>query len=230
MRKEYRTIQEVAGPLMMVEHVEGVKYDELVEIEQKNGEIRHGRVLEVNGDRALLQLFEGSQGLKISNSKARFLGRSIELAVAPDMLGRVFDGMGRPIDNGPAIIPEKHLDINGSPMNPAARDYPAEFIQTGVSAIDGLNTLVRGQKLPVFSGSGLPHAQLAAQALAAFLTGGQASGRAVIAGGHHALVLYNHSADGPAGGIAAGPGGYQMRHIHKANIPLVQAIASQRSV
>ena len=163
MRKEYRTIQEVAGPLMMVEHVEGVKYDELVEIEQKNGEIRHGRVLEVNGDRALLQLFEGSQGLKISNSKARFLGRSIELAVAPDMLGRVFDGMGRPKDDGPALIPEKRLDINGNPMNPAARDYPSEFIQTGISAIDGLNTLVRGQKLPVFSGSGLPHAQLAAQ-------------------------------------------------------------------
>ena len=158
MRKEYRTIQEVAGPLMMVEHVEGVKYDELVEIEQKNGEIRHGRVLEVNGDRALLQLFEGSQGLKISDSKARFLGRSIELAVAPDMLGRVFDGMGRPKDDGPALIPEKRLDINGNPMNPAARDYPSEFIQTGISAIDGLNTLVRGQKLPVFSGSGLPHA------------------------------------------------------------------------
>ena len=163
MRKEYRTIQEVAGPLMMVEHVEGVKYDELVEIEQKNGEIRHGRVLEVNGDRALLQLFEGSQGLRISDSKARFLGRSIELAVAPDMLGRVFDGMGRPKDDGPALIPEKRLDINGNPMNPAARDYPSEFIQTGISAIDGLNTLVRGQKLPVFSGSGLPHAQLAAQ-------------------------------------------------------------------
>ena len=163
MRKGYRTIQEVAGPLMMVDHVEGVKYDELVEIEQKNGEIRHGRVLEVNGDRALLQLFEGSQGLKISDARARFLGRSIELAVAPDMLGRVFDGMGRPKDDGPALIPEKRLDINGNPMNPAARDYPSEFIQTGISAIDGLNTLVRGQKLPVFSGSGLPHAQLAAQ-------------------------------------------------------------------
>ena len=117
----------------------------------------------MNGDRALLQLFEGSQGLKISDARARFLGRSIELAVAPDMLGRVFDGMGRPKDDGPALIPEKRLDINGNPMNPAARDYPSEFIQTGISAIDGLNTLVRGQKLPVFSGSGLPHAQLAAQ-------------------------------------------------------------------
>ncbi len=163
MRKEYRTIKEVAGPLMLVEKVEGVKYDELVEIEQAGGEIRRGRVLEVNGDKALLQLFEGSQGLRISDSKARFLGRSIELAVAPDMLGRVFDGMGRPKDGGPELIPEKMLDMNGAPINPAARDYPNEFIQTGVSAIDGLNTLVRGQKLPVFSGSGLPHANLAAQ-------------------------------------------------------------------
>ena len=163
MRKEYRTIKEVAGSLMLVEQVEGVKYDELVEIEQANGELRRGRVLEINGDKALLQLFEGYQGLRISDSKARFLGRSIELAVAPDMLGRVFDGMGRPKDGGPALIPEKMLDMNGAPINPAARDYPNEFIQTGISAIDGLNTLVRGQKLPVFSGSGLPHANLAAQ-------------------------------------------------------------------
>lgn len=163
MRKEYRTIREVVGPLMLVEDVSGVKYDELVEIQQTNGETRRGRVLEVEDDRALLQLFEGSQGLRISDSKARFLGRSIELDVAPDMLGRVFDGMGKPKDGGPALIPEKKLDINGSPMNPTARDYPSEFIQTGISAIDGLNTLVRGQKLPVFSGSGLPHANLAAQ-------------------------------------------------------------------
>ncbi len=163
MRKEYKTIREVVGPLMLVEGVEGVKYDELVEIEQANGELRSGRVLEVNGDKAMVQLFEGSQGLRISDSRARFLGHGIQLPVSPDMLGRVFDGMGRPIDNGPAIIPEALKDINGAPLNPAARDYPAEFIQTGVSAIDGLNTLVRGQKLPVFSGSGLPHANLAAQ-------------------------------------------------------------------
>ncbi len=163
MRKEYRTITEVVGPLMLVENVAGVKYDELVEIEQKNGEIRRGRVLEVRDDKALLQLFEGSQGLKISDAKARFLGHSIELSVAPDMLGRVFDGMGRPIDGGAPLIPEKRMNINGAPINPAARDYPSEFIQTGISAIDGLNTLVRGQKLPVFSGSGLPHANLAAQ-------------------------------------------------------------------
>ncbi len=163
MRKEYRTISEVVGPLMLVSGVSDVKYDELVEIEQADGEIRRGRVLEVNGDRAMLQLFESSQGLRISDAKARFLGRSIELDVAPDMLGRVFDGMGKPKDGGPRLIAEKHLDINGAPMNPSSRDYPSEFIQTGVSAIDGLNTLVRGQKLPVFSGSGLPHANLAAQ-------------------------------------------------------------------
>ncbi len=163
MLKEYRTITEVVGPLMLVEHVEGAKYNELVEIQQANGEIRRGRVLEVDGDRALVQLFEGSHGLRIADSKARFLGRSIELSVSGDMLGRVFDGMGRPIDGGPEIIPKKRMDINGEPINPAARDYPSEFIQTGISAIDGLNTLVRGQKLPIFSGAGLPHAQLAAQ-------------------------------------------------------------------
>ncbi len=163
MLKEYSTIREVVGPLMMVEGVSGVKFDELVEIEQENGEIRAGRVLEVDGDRAMLQLFESSQGLKIETAKAKFLGRSIELSVSMDMLGRVFDGLGRPRDDGPEIIPEMRLDMNGSPINPAARDYPDEFIQTGISAIDGLNTLVRGQKLPVFSGSGLPHAQLAAQ-------------------------------------------------------------------
>ena len=148
---------------MMVDGVSGVKYDELVEIEQANGEIRSGRVLEIDGDKALVQLFEGSQGLKISDARARFLGHGIQLAVAPDILGRVFDGMGRPKDGGPALIAEKYMDINGSPINPAARDYPDEFIQTGISAIDGLNTLVRGQKLPVFSGSGMPHADLAAQ-------------------------------------------------------------------
>lgn len=163
MHKEYKTIREVVGPLMAVEGVEGVKYDELVEILQSDGNKRIGQVLEVQGDRALVQLFESSQGLRIADSKARFVGHGIQLGVSKDMLGRVFDGMGRPIDDGPAIIAEKRMDINGAPMNPAARDYPAEFIQTGISAIDGLNTLVRGQKLPVFSGSGLPHAELAAQ-------------------------------------------------------------------
>jgi V/A-type H+-transporting ATPase subunit B len=180
--KEYRTIKEVVGPLMLVEGVSGVKYDELVEIVQESGEIRRGKVLEINGDKALVQLFESSQGLKIATSKARFLGRSIELAVSYDMLGRVFDGLGEPIDGGPAIIPEKRLDINGAPINPAARDYPEEFIQTGISAIDGLNTLVRGQKLPVFSGSGLPHAALAAQiARQAKVLGGEANFAVVFA-------------------------------------------------
>ncbi len=163
MLKEYRTIREVVGPLMLVEQVEGVTYNELVEIKQQNGEIRRGKVLEVTGDKALVQLFESSNGLRIDTSSVRFLGHGIELAVSMDMLGRVFDGMGNPRDDGPALIPEKRMDINGEPLNPAARDYPNEFIQTGISAIDGLNTLVRGQKLPVFSGSGLPHAQLATQ-------------------------------------------------------------------
>ena len=148
---------------MLVEGVEGVKYNELVEIVQKDGGIRRGKVLEVERDRALVQLFENSQGLQIATSRAKFLGHSLELAVSEDMLGRVFDGMGNPRDGGAPIIAEKRMDINGEPINPAARDYPNEFIQTGVSAIDGLNTLVRGQKLPVFSMSGLPHAELAAQ-------------------------------------------------------------------
>lgn len=161
--KEYKTIKEVVGPLMLVDHVEGVKYDELVKIKQANGEERLGKVLEVDKDRALVQLFESSQGLKIDDAKAVFLGRGIELDLSPDMLGRVFDGLGRPIDGGGKIIPEMTADINGQALNPVARDYPSEFIQTGVSAIDGLNTLVRGQKLPIFSGSGLPHARLAAQ-------------------------------------------------------------------
>ncbi len=163
MLKEYKSIKEIVGPLMLVDGVEGVKYDELVEIEQKDGDIRRGKVLEINRDKALVQLFEGSHGIEMSTSKARFLGRSLTLAVSEDMLGRVFDGMGNPKDGGAPIIPEKRLDINGQPINPAARDYPNEFIETGVSAIDGLNTLVRGQKLPVFSASGLPHAELAAQ-------------------------------------------------------------------
>jgi len=163
MLKEYRTIQEVVGPLMLVKDVEGVTYDELGEIILPSGEKRLCKVLEVNGSDALVQLFEASTGINLKESSVRFLGHGTELAVSPDMLGRVFDGMGRPADDGPELIPEKMLDINGLPMNPAARDYPAEFIQTGVSAIDGLNTLVRGQKLPIVSGSGLPHANLAAQ-------------------------------------------------------------------
>ena len=163
MPREYRSIQEVAGPLMLVRGVEHVSYDELGEIELANGERRRCRVLEVDRDTVLLQLFENAAGINLANSKVRFLGKSMELGVSPDLLGRVFDGLGRPVDGGPQILPRERRDINGLPMNPAARTYPQEFIQTGISAIDGLNTLVRGQKLPIFSASGLPHARLAAQ-------------------------------------------------------------------
>lgn len=163
MPKEYRTIQEVSGPLMIVRDVENVTYNELGEIELANGETRRCRVLEVDGTNAVVQLFESSTGINLEESKVRFSGRQMELGVSEDMLGRVFDGLGRPIDGGPEIIPDKRLDVNGAPMNPAARAFPAEFIQTGISAIDGLNTLVRGQKLPIFSASGLPHMNLAAQ-------------------------------------------------------------------
>ena len=163
MIKEYKSIKEIASPLMIVEGVEGVTYDELGELELPNGEIRRCKVLEVEGNRAVVQLFESAQGINLAETKVRFLGHPQQLAVSEDMLGRVFSGLGTPIDGGPDIIPDAYMDINGLPMNPAARAYPAEFIQTGVSTIDGLNTLVRGQKLPIFSGSGLPHAALAAQ-------------------------------------------------------------------
>jgi V/A-type H+-transporting ATPase subunit B len=163
MPREYRTIQEISGPLMLVRDVAGVKYNELGEIKTANGQRRRCRVLEINGTDALVQLFESSEGIVMENSTVRFLGQGITMGVSEDILGRVFDGMGTPADGGPEIIPEKRLDINGVPMNPTARMYPEEFIQTGISAIDGLNTLVRGQKLPIFSASGLPHANVAAQ-------------------------------------------------------------------
>ncbi|MBR5426786.1 MAG: V-type ATP synthase subunit B [Clostridia bacterium] len=163
MPREYRTIQEVSGPLMLVREVEGVKYNEIGEIELENGEKRRCRVLEIDGTNALVELFESSTGINLTQSRVRFSGKQMELPVSPDILGRVFDGLGRPKDGKPEILAEKRLDVNGRPINPAAREYPSEFIQTGVSAIDGLNTLVRGQKLPIFSASGLPHANLAAQ-------------------------------------------------------------------
>ncbi len=163
MLKEYLTIRHITGPLVLVEEIEGAKYEEIVEVELPTGEVRRGRVLEIDRDKALIQLFEGTTGVDVFKSKVRFLGRGIEIGLSTDMLGRVFDGLGRPIDDGPKIIPEVRRDISGSPYNPTARDYPSEFIQTGISAIDGLNTLVRGQKLPIFSGSGLPHNRLAAQ-------------------------------------------------------------------
>ncbi|MEO0052830.1 MAG: V-type ATP synthase subunit B, partial [candidate division WOR-3 bacterium] len=163
MIKEYRSVSSVSGPLLVVEGVSGVKYAELVEIRLPSGERRRGQVLEVNRDRALVQVFEGTRGIDVPKAGVRFLGRGIELAVSEEMLGRVFDGLGAPRDGGPPIIPKQRLDINGAPINPYAREYPNEFIQTGISAIDGLNTLVRGQKLPIFSGTGLPHNRLAAQ-------------------------------------------------------------------
>ncbi|MHC5374904.1 V-type ATP synthase subunit B [Enterococcus sp. LJL120] len=163
MIKEYKTIGEVVGPLMAVDKVQGVKYEELIEVRMQNGEIRRGQVLEIHEDKALVQIFEGTSGINLRDSSVRFLGHPLELGVSEDMVGRVFDGLGRPKDQGPEILPEKKMDINGEVINPVARDYPDEFIQTGISAIDHLNTLVRGQKLPVFSGSGLPHKELAAQ-------------------------------------------------------------------
>jgi V/A-type H+-transporting ATPase subunit B len=148
---------------MLVEGVEGITYGELTEIKLSDGSMRRGRVLEVNGTKAMVQVFEGTSGLSPQDVKVKFLGKGMELGVSIDMLGRVFDGFGRPIDDGPPLIPEKYLNVNGNPMNPFSRDYPNEFIQTGISTIDLLNTLVRGQKLPLFSGSGLPHSRIAAQ-------------------------------------------------------------------
>jgi V/A-type H+-transporting ATPase subunit B len=163
MVTEYTTIGDIAGPLILLDNVDNATYEELVEVELPDGEIRRGKVLEVNRKRVLIQLFEGTRGVDIAKTRVRFLGRGLELSVSPDILGRIFNGLGLPIDDGPKIIPEKKLDINGNPINPYARIYPKEFIQTGISAIDGLNTLVRGQKLPIFSGFGLPHSELAAQ-------------------------------------------------------------------
>jgi V/A-type H+-transporting ATPase subunit B len=161
--KEYRTVKQISGPLMLVEGVEGITYGELADIKLSDGSTRRGRVLEINGTRAMVQVFEGTSGLSPQDVRVKFLGKGMELGVSMDMLGRVFDGFGRPIDDGPAIIPEKYVNVNGNPMNPYSRDYPNEFIQTGISTIDLLNTLVRGQKLPLFSGSGLPHSRIAAQ-------------------------------------------------------------------
>ncbi|KPK38841.1 MAG: ATP synthase subunit B, partial [Omnitrophica WOR_2 bacterium SM23_29] len=163
MFKEYLTISSVSGPLVVVEKTEDVKYAELAEVEFSDGQIGRGKVLEVSEDKALVQMFEGTLGLDVVGSKVRFLGRTQELGVSPDLLGRIFDGAGRPKDNGAAIIASKRLDINGSPINPSSRAYPSEFIQTGISTIDGMNPLVRGQKLPIFSAAGLPHSHIAAQ-------------------------------------------------------------------
>jgi V/A-type H+-transporting ATPase subunit B len=163
MIREYQTVASIAGPLMLVAGVDGVKYQELVQITLPSGEVRRGQVLEVEGDKALVQVFEGTTGIDVPSAKIRFMARGITIDLSPEILGRVFGGLGRPRDGGPAMIPDRRVDVNGAPINPYAREYPNEFIQTGVSPIDGLNTLVRGQKLPIFSGSGLPHNRLAAQ-------------------------------------------------------------------
>jgi V/A-type H+/Na+-transporting ATPase subunit B len=163
MSKEYKTTQEVTGPLLIVRAVTGVAYDELVEVTLPSGEHRRGKVLEVNDDQAVIQMFEGTSGLNVPDTKVEFKGDVLRLPVSVDLLGRTFSGSGQPIDGKPAIIPDEERDINGSPINPAARAYPDDFIQTGISTIDGMNTLVLGQKLPIFSGAGLPHSQLAAQ-------------------------------------------------------------------
>ncbi|MHC4197576.1 MAG: V-type ATP synthase subunit B [Planctomycetota bacterium] len=178
--KEYLTVRDIFGPLMLVERVDGVTYGEMAEIKLDGGQIRRGRVLEIADSCVLVQVFEGTLGLGRDNVRVKFLGRGLEIGVSPDIVGRVFDGAGRAIDGGPDIIPDKKLNINGNPMNPYARDYPSEFIQTGISSIDGLNTLVRGQKLPVFSGSGLPHARLAAQIARQAQVPGSPEGFAVV--------------------------------------------------
>ena len=160
---EYTTIREISGPLLFVESVRGVGYGELARIRTPSGEERRGQVLEIGGGIAVVQVFEGTTGLDVAKTRIRFTGETVKLPVSTDMLGRIFDGSGRPIDGGPRIIPDDYLDVNGNPINPFAREYPREFIQTGISTIDGMNTLVRGQKLPLFSASGLPHNAVAAQ-------------------------------------------------------------------
>ena len=227
MIREYKTISEVVGPLMLVKDVDDVTYDGLGEILLPSGEKRLCKVLEVNGHNALVQLFEASQGINLKQSTVRFLGHGTQLAVSPDMLGRVFDGMGRPKDGGPDIIAEKMLDINGLPMNPAARDYPAEFIQTGVSAIDGLNTLVRGQKLPIFSGAGLPHSNLAAQiARQAKVIGDDAGNFAVV---FAAIGITHEEADFFASDFRrTGAIDRTVMFMNLANDPAVERIATPR--
>lgn len=182
MIKEYKTITEVVGPLMVVTKIKDVKYEELVEIELANGEIRRGKVLEISTKQALVQLFENAQGLDLKGCTVRFLGRVMEMPLSRDILGRVFNGSGQPKDGGPEIMPDKLMDVNGVPINPYARDYPNDFIQTGISSIDGMNTLVRGQKLPIFSGAGLPHSQLAAQIARQAKVRGQEEAFAVVFG------------------------------------------------
>lgn len=182
MYKEYLTVSNIVGPLVIVERIRDVKYGELVEIEAVGGFLRRGTVLDISTERAVVQVFEGTIGLDVAKSRVRFLGRSQQLGVSEEIIGRIFDGSGRPKDHGPQIIAKKMLDITGNPINPDARDYPSEFIQTGISSIDGMNPLVRGQKLPLFSGSGLPHARIAAQVARQAAVLGKAEKFAVVFG------------------------------------------------
>ncbi|GAF84258.1 unnamed protein product, partial [marine sediment metagenome] len=182
MYKEYLTVSNIVGPLVIVERIRDVKYGELVEIEAVGGFLRRGTVLDISTERAVVQVFEGTIGLDVAKSRVRFLGRSQQLGVSEEIIGRIFDGSGRPKDHGPQIIAKKMIDITGNPINPDARDYPSEFIQTGISSIDGMNPLVRGQKLPLFSGSGLPHARIAAQVARQAAVLGKAEKFAVVFG------------------------------------------------
>lgn len=180
MIKEYTSVGEVSGPLMVVEKVKGVAFAELVQVTTSFGEKRLGQVLEVQEDKAVVQLFEGTSGIDTKNTKVRFTGETMKIGVSDEMLGRVFSGTGKPIDNGPEVVPQKRLDVNGMSINPVRRHHPAEFIQTGVSTIDLCNTLVRGQKLPIFSGAGLPHNMLAAQIARQAVVRGQSEKFAVV--------------------------------------------------
>lgn len=182
MTREYLTIKDIVGPLLLIEKVRDVSYGELVELEFPDGSLGRGNVLEISRETALVQSFESTTGANVTKTRVKFLGRGLELGVSRDLLGRVFDGLGRPIDDGPEIIPDERRSIHGSPINPTARDYPNDFIQTGISAIDGLNPLVRGQKLPLFSGAGLPHSELAAQIARQAAVRGQGEDFAVVFG------------------------------------------------
>ncbi|PKL38500.1 MAG: V-type ATP synthase subunit B [Spirochaetae bacterium HGW-Spirochaetae-1] len=226
MRREYKTIKNIVGPLILVDDVRRVKNEELVEIILPTGEKRRGKVIELEYDTALVQVFEGTSGIDVPETGISFQGRGVELAVSPDMLGRIFNGMGRTIDDGPDILPEKMLDINGAPINPFARDYPNEFIQTGISSIDGLNPLVRGQKLPLFSGSGLPHNKLAAQIARQASVLGKEESFAVVFGAMG--ITYEESDFFMREFVESGALERSVLYINLADDPAIERIATPR--
>lgn len=226
INKSYHTIKSAVGPLLVVSGVSGVSYDEFVEVKEKDGDIRHGKVLEINGDNAVVQMFTGSQGLSIHDSSAKFTGHGLELPLSPDMLGRVFNGLGRPRDGAAPIIPVKKVNINGSPINPTARDYPDEFIQTGISTIDGLNTLVRGQKLPIFSMSGMPHAEFAAQIARQATVPSNASNFAIVFAGIG--ITYDEAQYFTKSFEETGALARSVMFINLANDPALERIAAPR--